>query len=208
MKRSRRYHHGNLKQTLLQAAVQALAKHGPREFTLREVARLAKVSHNAPYRHFRDKDELLAAVAAQGFDKLADSMIAAAAPAGNALEALERSGLGYVRFALEWPEHFAVMFDYAQNLIDHPDYASSGRRAFQVLLDHIVACQEAGRLPPGEPNALALTAWSLVHGVAKLAIAKRLPLENEDAILRFTQFATRALSDGLTNLRATPSAAP
>jgi AcrR family transcriptional regulator len=200
MQRARPYHHGNLKQALLQAAVKVLAKVGPRAFTLREVARQAKVSHNAPYRHFRDKEELLAAVAAEGFERLADSMITAAAPAGNALQALEWSGLGYVRFALQWPEHFSAMFDYSQDLNAYPEYAASGRRAFQVLLDNIVAAQQAGQLPPGDPNPLALTAWSLVHGVAKLAIAKRLPLDSEDAIVGFTEFATRALGEGLRHV--------
>src|ERR1700687_957438 len=132
MKRPRPYHHGNLKQALLAAAVKVLGKKGPRAFTLREVARQAKVSHTAPYRHFRDKDELLAAVAAQGFDRLADAMIAAATPARNALEALELSGRGYVQFALDWPEHFSAMFDQPRDLSNYPDFAASGRRAFEV----------------------------------------------------------------------------
>ncbi len=201
MKRARPYHHGNLKPALVEAAVKVLARRGPRAFTLREVARQAKVSHNAPYRHFRDKDELLAAVAGEGFEQLAESMNNAAAGADNALQGLELSGLGYVRFALQWPEHFAAMFDYSQDLSAYPEHAASGRRAFQVLLDRIVAAQNAGFLPAGDPNPLALTAWSLVHGIAKLAIAKRLPLESADAILRFTEFATRALGDGLSNTR-------
>ena len=200
MPRARRYHHGNLKQTLLRSAVKVLSKVGPREFTLREVARQAKVSHSAPYRHFEDKDELLAAVAAEGFDRLADSMIAASASAGDPLAAFRASGLGYVRFALQWPDHFAVMFDYGPDLGAYPGYAASGHRAFQVLLDKIVAAQEARQLPVGDPHPLALTAWSLVHGIAKLAIAKRLPLGSEAAILRFTEFATHALGEGLTNV--------
>ena len=201
MPRPHRYHHGNLKQTLLQSAVNTLAKTGPRNFTLREVARQAKVSHNAPYRHFRDKDELLAAVAAEGFDRLADSMISASSSMSDPLEAFRSSGLGYVRFALQWPDHFGVMFDYGPDLSAYPEYAASGRRAFQVLLDKIVAAQKARQLHPGDPNPLALTAWSLVHGIAKLAIAKRLPLASEKAILEFTQFATRALGEGLTKVR-------
>jgi len=208
MTRSRRYHHGNLKQTLLQSAVKVLAKAGPRDFTLREVARQAKVSHNAPYRHFRDKDELLAAVAAQGFNRLADTMISASDAISDPLEAFRASGLGYVRFALEWPDHFAIMFDSGPDLGAYPDYAAAGHRAFQVLLDKIVAAQNARQLRPGDPNRLALIAWSLVHGIAKLAIAKRLPLGSDHAILQFTEFATHALGEGLTNVKAiTPSAA-
>jgi AcrR family transcriptional regulator len=197
MKRERSYHHGNLKKTLLDAAVKAIAKVGPRAFTLREAARQAKVSHNAPYRHFRDKDELLAAVAAEGFERLADSMIEAAATAGGALEALMLTGRGYVQFALRWPEHFSVMFDYGKSLAAYQAYAASGRRAFQVLLDHVVGAQRAGELPQGDANEVALTAWSIVHGVAKLANAGLLPFESQDTILEFTSLATQALAEGL-----------
>lgn len=200
MARRQSYHHGNLKQTLLQSAVKVLAKTGPRDFTLRAVARQAKVSHNAPYRHFQDKDELLAAVAAEGFDRLADSMIEASASLSNPLQAFHASGLGYVGFALRWPDHFGVMFDYGPDLSVYPDYAAAGQRAFQVLLDKIVAAQTARQLPPGDPLSMALIAWSLVHGIAKLAIAKRLPFGSETAMLRFTEFATHALGDGLTNV--------
>jgi AcrR family transcriptional regulator len=192
-----RYHHGNLKKTLLDATVKLIAKVGPRAFTLREVARLAKVSHNAPYRHFRDKEELLAAVAAEGFERLADSMIETAAPAGDALQALLLAGRGYVQFALQWPEHFSIMFDHCQDLDAYPDYAASAQRAFQVLLDHVARAQGSGQLPAGDPNPLAITAWSMVHGIAKLAISGLLPFESQDAILAYTGQAARTLAEGM-----------
>ena len=198
MKKERRYHHGNLKKTLLDATVKLIAKVGPRAFTLREVARQAKVSHNAPYRHFRDKEVLLAAVAAQGFERLADSMIQSAAPAEDALDALLLAGRGYVQFALRWPEHFSVMFDHCQNLDAFPDYAASGRRAFQVLLDKILGAQRSRQLPAGDANPLAMTAWSMVHGVAKLAISGLLPFQTRDQVLEFTHQATKALAAGMS----------
>ena len=204
----RRYHHGNLKKSLLDAAVKVIAKVGPRAFTLREVARQAKVSHNAPYRHFRDKEELLAAVAADGFERLADSMIETAAPSSDALQALMLTGRGYVRFALQWPEHFSVMFDHCQGLDAYPAYAASGRRAFQVLLDHVGGAQQARQLPPGDANTLALTAWSIVHGIAKLAISGLMPFDSQDGVLQFTSLATRTLADGMEkagNQASTPN---
>jgi AcrR family transcriptional regulator len=202
VKKERRYHHGNLKKTLLDATVKLIAKVGPRAFTLREVARLAKVSHNAPYRHFRDKEELLAAVAAEGFELLADSMIEAAGStaAGStkaALDALLLTGRGYVQFALQWPEHFSVMFDHCQNLDSYPAYAASAQRAFQVLLDHVVGAQRAGELPRQDANTLALTCWSMVHGIAKLSVSGLLPFESQDAILAYTGQATRTLAEGM-----------
>src|ERR1700733_1843655 len=110
MKR-RPYHHGNLRETLLQGAVCVIAEVGPSAFTLREVARRAGVSHNAPYRHFRDKDALLAAVATEGFLELTRSMREAGERQPRALDKLKQSGLAYVAFALRRPEHFTVMFD-------------------------------------------------------------------------------------------------
>src|SRR5271167_4118544 len=109
--RVRPYHHGNLKDALLDAAAALITEVGPQYFTLREVTRRAGVSHNAPYRHFRDKDELLAAVAAQGFRELTRAMQEAVEPQSNALDKLKQSGLAYVAFAIRRPEPFTVMFD-------------------------------------------------------------------------------------------------
>ena len=107
-----------------------------------------------------------------------------------------------VQFALQWPEHFSVMFDYRKGLDAYPVYAASGRRAFQVLLDKIVGAQASGQLPAVDANRLALTAWSIVHGIAKLAISDRLPFESQDAVLEFTGFSTRALVEGLSNVNS------
>src|ERR1700687_5492875 len=107
----RPYHHGNLREELLQGAVRVIAELGPAAFTMREVARKAGVSHNAPYRHFQDKEALLAAVAAEGFDRLTESMRKTAQPAPGATERLRLAARGYVKFSLRFPEHFSVMFD-------------------------------------------------------------------------------------------------
>src|SRR6266481_2821386 len=93
------YHHGHLQEVLLRTAIQLIGEVGPVGFTLREVARRAGVSHNAPYRHFQDKEELLAAVAAQGFRELNQAMLDAAKQNSDALDRLKRSGLAYVDFA-------------------------------------------------------------------------------------------------------------
>src|SRR5277367_6509136 len=116
------YHHGNLKKALLQAALELTAETGPRGFTLREAARRAGVSHNAPYRHFRDRDALLAAVATEGFDRLTHAMARGALKAGP-LNRLRRSGLAYVDFALRWPQHFAAMFDAPWDKPEYPECA-------------------------------------------------------------------------------------
>src|SRR6266478_7680215 len=120
MRRPKPYHHGNLREALLEAAIRLIAEVGPTAFTLREVARRAGVSHNAPYRHFRDRDDLMAAVAAQGFRELTQAMVDAAGGWADALDRLKRAGLGYVTFALRRPEHFTVMFDAPISKRRHP----------------------------------------------------------------------------------------
>jgi AcrR family transcriptional regulator len=188
------YHHANLRKTLLDAAVTLIGEVGPRAFTLREVARRAGVSHNAPYRHFASKDELLMAVAAEGFDRMTAVMEKAMKPGNSPLERLQQCGMGYVDFALKWPQHLQVMFDLpvpARN-----DCEVVGENAFQVLLDCVVAAQASGDLSAGDPLPLAWTAWSLVHGIAKLAISGNLPLSRR-ATLEFTRRATQGLFEGI-----------
>jgi len=185
----RPYHHGNLRKTLLQGAVRVIAEKGPAAFTLREVARRAGVSHNAPYRHFRDKDALLAAVATQGFRGLTRAMQDAGERQSSALDKLKQSGLAYVAFAIRRPEHFTVMFDAPVIGAKDPEYTQASQEAFNTLLNYIRNCQEEGQLPAGDTLERALYAWSLVHGIAKLAIAGRFPFRTKAALLKFAKFA-------------------
>lgn len=208
MTRSTPYHHGNLRKALLDAGVALIGEVGPRGFTLREVARRAGVSHNAPYRHFPSKDDLLLAVAAEGFDQLASVMRDAMAPGQSARERLELCGCGYVDFALRWPQHLLVMFDLPAEVRERcATDPRLGEEAFGILLDGIVATQHSGDLPAGDPQPLAWTAWSLVHGIAKLATGGNLPLSAE-ATLAFTRTAAQAILSGLSrNAQQPPPAA-
>lgn len=199
MKNKPPYHHGNLKPVLLDAALALIREVGPEAFTLREVARRAGVSHNAPYRHFRDKGELLAAVAAEGFDRLTESMTQAAASGSSALDRFRLSGRGYVQFALRYPQHFTVMFEASGRIREHSEAHAAGERAFSTLVRFIEECQSSQVLPPGDSKPLALLAWSMVHGIAKLAIAGLLPFEGMDEMLQFTDAATHALFHGISN---------
>jgi AcrR family transcriptional regulator len=193
----RPYHHGKLKQALVDAAIALIAEVGTHGFTLREVARRAGVSHNAPYRHYRDKDELLAVVAMQGFVRLTAAMQRSASRGTDTLERLRFCGRGYVDFALRWPQHFFVMFDLPSSREKYPEYAAAGQEAFDTLLSFIVACQEARTLPNEDPKTLALTAWALVHGIAKLAISQHLPF-SRTAARDFADKAAKILLSGMT----------
>src|SRR6266404_21623 len=188
MRRPKPYHHGHLREVLLQAAIQLIAEVGPAAFTLREVARRAGVSHNAPYRHFPDREDLLAAVAAQGFRELNAAMSEAANKQPNALGQLKHAGVAYVEFALRRPEHFTVMFDAPVSRQKTPDSAEAADQAFGTLMKLVKSSQDEGRLPSGDLRQLSLLAWSMVHGIAKLATARRLPYESRADILKFAQF--------------------
>jgi AcrR family transcriptional regulator len=200
MMRSEPYHHENLRQTLIEAAVALVGEVGPRAFTLREVARRAGVSHNAPYRHFASKNDLLVAVASEGFERLTAVMKKSSAKGKTALERLQLSGCGYVDFALRWPHHFLVMFDLPKGDSAECLEEAVGKNAFDVLMGCVLAAQQSGHLASGDPLPQAWTAWSLVHGIAKLAVSGNLPLSNA-ATLDFARRATEVLSAGMMNGR-------
>jgi len=189
MGRAKPYHHGNLQEVLLESALRLIAEVGPAGFTLRELARRAGVSHNAPYRHFRDRDDLMAAVATQGYGELTRAMRRAAEDHEDALDRLKQAGLAYIMFALRRPEHFAVMFDGPVSLkTEHPGSSAAAKEAFAALVSFVRGCQEAGQLSLGDPQDFTLLAWSMVHGVAKLAITGRLPFRTKAEILKFAGF--------------------
>ncbi len=195
------YHRTNLRETLLAAAVALIGEVGPRAFTLREVARRAGVSHNAPYRHFAGKDELLVAVAEEGFERLTAVMRKTLARGQSPRERLQLCGCGYVDFALRWPQHFLVMFDLPPAQREQCKHRGIGDNGFRVLLDCISAAQQSGDLPAGDLPPLAWTAWSLVHGIAKLAISGNLPL-NARSTIEFTRTASQALFGGMVVARS------
>lgn len=201
MKRPKPYHHGNLREALLNAALRLISEVGPTAFTLREVARRAGVSHNAPYRHFTDRDELMAAVATQGYAELTRAMLDAVEQESGALARLQRAGLAYVKFALRRPEHFTVMFDaptakpseklcFNPSKMSHryPEAAEAAEESFRTLMNFVAGCQQEGVLAAGDTKQLALLAWSIVHGIAKLAITGRFPFSSKTEIQRFAEF--------------------
>jgi len=166
------YHHGDLRRALLGAALELVEREGAEALTLRAAARRAGVSQAAPYRHFRDKEALLAAVAEEGFRSLTEALLQAAAPhAGDPLGRLRARGLAYVDFATSHPAHFRIMFGRgAADRSAHPELMKAAREAFEALVSGIRECQDAGIVRPGDPEELALCAWSATHGLAMLAV--------------------------------------
>lgn len=172
------YHHGALRQALIEATEALLAEKGAEGFSLREVARRAGVSPAAPAHHFGDAAGLLTAVATLGFEGLTQALLAGdARGGGDARVALREQGVEYVRFALRHPGRFRLMFRSGK-LHDDADLERHGRAAFLVLAHGVGRAYGIGEAWPLQADPLrAVTAlWSLVHGYAHLAIAGKFHL--------------------------------
>jgi AcrR family transcriptional regulator len=187
------YHHGNLRQELVTAALQIIARKGPAALTLRAVAERLGVSQTAPYRHFPSKGALLAGVAAEGFSNLLERMQAEVAAAGNDLLArYQATGVAYLGFALEHPAHFTVMYGSRPEEFDVVASAEPARRGLALLVRLITDCQQAGLAAPGDPQLVAVKVWSFVHGLAVLRLQGFLPRRLDPAALRALATQTTA----------------
>lgn len=162
MTTARRYHHGNLRQAMLAAAVEAITEVGPAGVSLRDLARRAGVSHAAPAHHFGDKAGLLTALAAEGYGLLADALEAAQQRSQDFLEV----GVAYVRFAVDHRAHFEVMFRPDLYHPHDPAVLAARERATNALSGGISSLP-SGRAGP-DPRIAGVAAWSLVHGFATL----------------------------------------
>jgi AcrR family transcriptional regulator len=186
----RGYHHGNLREAMIATALNLIAQRGPGSFTLAEVARAVGVSGAAPYRHFKDRNALIADIARQGFERFGSELRAAwdhGRP--NPIRAIENCGRAYLAFARREPAFYAAMFEPGFPLEDDPALLAASERAFLVLRQ---AAETATSTMPanGRPPAamVALHIWSLCHGVASLFIEgpsgarRKLPMPADDLL--------------------------
>src|ERR1700741_694569 len=186
----RGYHHGNLKEALIRAALELIAKKGPAGFTFADAARMAGVSPAAPYRHFRDRDELLSNIAQRGFEQF-EAALSEAWDDGrpDTITAFERVGKAYLNFAREQPALYSAMFESGIPIDVNPALAAAGERAFAII--RAAAERLAALAPPGVPRPpammMALHIWSMSHGVASLfargdAARRRLPMSPDELL--------------------------
>ena len=185
----RGYHHGNLKEALLRAALELIAAKGPAGFTFAEAARAAGVSPAAPYRHFRDRDELMVNVALRGFEQF-EAALGQSWDDGrpDVHVALDRLGKTYLAFARAEPAYYSAMFEAGIPPSLSPELRDAGERAFAVL--RAAAEKLCAQMPPqGRPPTLmvALHIWAMAHGVASLfgrgdAAARTLPMSPEELL--------------------------
>ena len=171
------YHHGDLRRSLIVAAHALLRAGGVEAVTLREAARLAGVSHNAPYRHFASREALLAALATEGFRALRQALDDAGrrAEPGGRLTALGRA---YLRFADADRATFRLMFGGVVEEAGHPDLAEASGAAFGALRSVV-----AEREPSAGAEREAVRAWALVHGLAHLVADRQIDAERAEACL-------------------------
>jgi AcrR family transcriptional regulator len=200
------YHHGNLREALLEAGLELLRDHGAEALGLRELARQAGVSRTAPYRHFENKEALIAAIAEQGFLRLQAYLDEAHTREGRDIERwFLEAGRQYIRFAAENPENIKVMFGpyitYDPQL--HAHLHAVGEATFGRLVELVVHAQQAGLVRGGDPVNVSLSVWSLVHGFAMLLVHNRLDFLQLDAA-RIAALGEQAAHDALAAVRAAP----
>ncbi|GAA2495959.1 TetR/AcrR family transcriptional regulator [Streptomyces gobitricini] len=168
MSSQRAYHHGDLRRTVLTAALDVIRSDGPAALSLRDLARRAGVSHAAPAHHFKDRAGLLTAIAAEGFDLLAATL-------ADATD-LRDAGVHYVRFAMEHPAHFQVMFQPDLHHPEDPALLAARTRAGDRLREAVTEAVDED-----DPRLAGIAAWSLAHGFATLLLTHNLTAPVGDA---------------------------
>jgi AcrR family transcriptional regulator len=172
MPKRKTYHHGDLKNALIKAGVEILAKDGVSGLSLRKVASRAGVSHAAPYSHFADKQALIAAISTEGFRQLYErvDMMAEKYKTTPSKQLIEVAWT-YVQFALDDPDRFKVMFSgILEKEKEYPEFVAESQRNFQLVKMIVEANQSAGVLRSGPSDLVAMSAWGIVHGFIMLLL--------------------------------------
>ncbi len=165
-----KYHHGDLREALLAASFDLISQHGGDRFSLADACRLAGVSTAAPYKHFRDRDEVLEIIVARAFDLMSERSMAAVEAAGvGTLEGIIAMGQAYVRFAVEEEHLFRLMFGQHPVLKKADCVMNDGKQCFGKVIEQVaIYCERNGL--SGDPMEIAVRLWTFVHGAASLLI--------------------------------------
>lgn len=193
------YHHGDLRAALLDAVERQIASKGLERFSVADAAREAGVSSAAPYRHFRDRADLLGHVAARGFEQLAERIGAARDehPPGS-IESIVALGNAYVQFVASRPELFHLMWGTARAHFEHDIADTCARSAYQVFVDTLEALRVKQRLQHITTYELGTPLWSMVHGLASLLLGDSEFVDRDPQRLHdLVDKATRAYLAGL-----------
>ncbi|MBI5962105.1 MAG: TetR/AcrR family transcriptional regulator [Chloroflexi bacterium] len=172
MPKKKTYHHGDLKNALIKAGVEILAKDGVGGLSLRKVASKAGVSHTAPYSHFKDKQALIAAISTEGFRQLyARVNMVVEKYNGKPSRQLVESAWAYVQFAMDDRDRFKVMFSgVLEKEKEYPEFVAESHRNFQLIMQIVEVNQAACVLRDGPSDLVTLSAWGIVHGFILLLL--------------------------------------
>jgi len=164
------YHHGDLKNALIQAGVEVLASEGVNALSLRKVAKRAGVSHSAPYAHFADKQALIAAIATEGHLYIFDAITAISGQyPEDPMRQLIETACAYLRFGLDEPDLFKITFaGMLEHERDHPSLVEMTQKNFILLRQLVVRCQAAGIFATGPDDLIAQNLWATVYGLISL----------------------------------------
>jgi AcrR family transcriptional regulator len=200
VKKGDHYHHPDLREAMIRVAQDLLESEGPSGWTVRAAARIAGVSSGAPYRHFADKDTLLAAVAARGFEELLSEIQTqtekADGPPGQRLDAAAEA---YVSFALAKPGRYQVMFgrEIANRKL-HPGLSDAADRTFEAISNEVQRAQNGGVLRKDRSaQQLAAGAWAMLHGLCDLILNGRIGEEGEGDPIALVRSLGRAVFEGV-----------
>jgi len=177
MPKKKNYHHGDLKNALIKAGVEILAKDGVSGLSLRKVALKVGVSHTAPYSHFVDKQALIAAISTEGFRQLYKRVSTVideyqTRPSTQLVEV----AWTYVQFAMDDPDRFKVMFSgVLEKEKEYPEFVAESQRSFQLVKMIVEANQTSGKLRSGSSDLAALSAWGIIHGFVMLLLEGQIP---------------------------------
>ncbi len=178
------YHHGDLRRALLDEALRTIRTQGVEHLTLRTVGARLGVSRSALYRHFADKQSLLATVGKEGFGKLRQALADAWEGNGHGRCGFDAMHRAYLKFAVAYPSHYRVMFGgFIESAAKDDHFMAEARGAFQVLVNALVEQQNAGDIRRDDPVLMARFVWALVHGTALLFIDGQLPEPAQRAAL-------------------------
>jgi AcrR family transcriptional regulator len=199
------YQHGDLREALIDAGVKLLMEGGVDKLSLRGAAQLAGVSHAAPYRHYRDKDALIAAIAERGFRMLTAAMhkqLEGTAKQGVAK--LAALGVGYVLFGTQHPAYLQIIFGSMRSHKDMPpELMTAGMESYLVLREAVAEGISSGALRRAEIDEVALACWSLVHGLSMLIIHGAVPKpETLQLEAKLTERLLGILAQGIASVAA------
>jgi AcrR family transcriptional regulator len=189
MPKKKSYHHGDLKNALIEAGADILSNEGVSALSLRKVAQKAGVSHAAPYAHFADKQALIAAISTEGYKKLyAQIAQVAERYRSDPLRRFVEASWAYVQFALDEPDQFKVTLSgMIEKEQDYPAFVETAKQTFNLVVDIVTQCQQAGFLRKGAADLTAVSVWALIHGFVSLL------LENQISHTVLDRFSVREM---------------